>query len=285
MPEGPEVCITAQYLLSRLKNKTITKISKKFSLNIVNYKIKHIDSKGKILWFELVNASKTIYLISQFGLTGEWSFEDDNNKLTIQFNDDINLYYNDVRGFGKINITNKKKELDTKLNKISVDLLKTDFIDDEFLETFNMYKNKSQRRKKMLIVKLLMDQHGIGSGIGNYLVCEILYHAKLSPFRTLDSLSNTEIKRLSHSIKYIMKLSYYNNSTGYMTHFSEFIHEHKIGIDNGKYPNYHPDIKLKKSQKFKFHVYRKQTDDKGNKVIADKIINNRSTYWIPEIQL
>ncbi len=36
--------------------------------------------------------------------------------------------------------------------------------------------------------------------------------------------------------------------------------------------------------KFRFNVYRQDTDYLGNKVIGDKIIGNRITYFVPSIQ-
>jgi len=285
MPEGPEVCITAQYLLSILNNKTIKYISNKNYKSIINYKIKDVNTKGKLLWFTLIKNNLTYYLICHFGLTGEWSFDkNEYNKLIILLNDDTKLYYNDLRNFGRMLLIKDKILLDKEINKLAPDFLKTEFTNDEFIEQFKKYMNKTIKRKNMLLVKVLMDQKAIGSGIGNYLSSEILYNAKLSPKRTLKSLSNNDLKKLSQSIKYIMKLSYYNNPTGYMTNFDKFILKHKKGIDNGKYPNYHQDIKLKKSDQFKFNVYRRKLDNNGNKVLADKINNNRTTYWIPNIQ-
>jgi formamidopyrimidine-DNA glycosylase len=285
MPECPEVCITAQYLLTHIKNKTILKLTskKKLGISVVGYTVQNIDSKGKLLWFELTNKDKMAYIICHFGLTGEWSLNDNNHKVCIEFTDNSKIYYNDDRGFGKINITSNYNTLQSRQNKISPDLLKTDFTERQFLDTFKVYLNKTKRRNKMLLVKLLMDQHGIGSGIGNYLSAEILYHAQLSPRRTLDSLSDTDIKKLAYSIKYIIKLSYYNNNTGYMTNFGDFISIHKEGIKKKIFPNYHSEIKFT-NEEFTFNVYRQKTDKLGNKVIVDKIINNRSTYWVKELQ-
>ena len=73
-----------------------------------------------------------------------------------------------------------------------------------------------------------MDQNDIVSGIGNYLSAEILYDAKISPHRQLDKLSNTEKKQLAHSMRKIVKLAYYDNKTGYMEHYIQFmIHSKK----------------------------------------------------------
>jgi len=70
-----------------------------------------------------------------------------------------------------------------------------------------------------------------------------------------------------------------------MTNFGDFISAHKKGIDSGKYPDYHPDIKLISTDKFDFKVYRKSKDSLDNPVVGDKTINkNRTTYWVPNVQ-
>ena len=142
----------------------------------------------------------------------------------------------------------------------------------------------------MKIIKVLMNQdksNGIGSGLGNYLCSEILYKSKLSPYRTLKSLTRKDIDNLCYSIKYIIKLSYYNNSTTYINSIpKKFIESHKTEIDNGKYPNYHSDIKFKKNQIFEFEIYGKKIDKLGNEIYPDKIINKgRTTYWVKNIQV
>ena len=140
----------------------------------------------------------------------------------------------------------------------------------------------------MLIVKVLMNQNkvdGIVSGLGNYLVPEILYRCKISPHRKVGELSDNEIKIMAQITKEIVKQCYIYNDTGYMEDIKEFVEEHYDGLHKGKYPDYHSEIKIKKGQKFMFYVYRQKVDPYGNKVIAEKIINNRSTYWVPDIQV
>lgn len=126
---------------------------------------------------------------------------------------------------------------------------------------------------------------GLVSGLGNYLTPEILYHCKLRPDREMGSLKTNEIINLSKSIKYKTKLSYYNNSTGYMTNFGDFIKLHKERIDNGQYPEYHTDTILKSKEIFEFNVYQKKKDPFGNDVTADKEINKgRTSYWVESVQ-
>jgi hypothetical protein len=47
--------------------------------------------------------------------------------------------------------------------------------------------------------------------------------------------------------------------------------------------DYHPDIELEEDT-FEFQVYKRKVDPLGNEVLADKIIGNRSTYWVPNVQ-
>ena len=179
--------------------------------------------------------------------------------------------------------------MNKKVNKLAPDLLKTDFNCKTFIKWVNDFRTKTSARSKMILGKILMNQDlqtGIGSGIGNYLCCEILYRAKLSPHRSLHSLTDEDINNLCYWIKYTMKLAYYNNHIKYIEKISDtFIENHRLGILSGNYPDYHNDIKLKESAKFKFLVYQNKEDKYGNIVSADRTINpGRTTYWVKSVQ-
>ena len=277
MPEVCEIVMTSQYLMTKLKNRYITDInilSGRYThenivgKNLINkyapLKIINVNSKGKFMWFELLNEkdNKYIYILNTFGLSGSWLFKDNPSnriKFSIENKDKTKtyvLYFNDPRNFGTIKITDNIIDLNTKINKLSVDLLKTEFSDDEFLDWVNNFKSKDKE-----IIKILMTQEvnkGIGSGLGNYLAPEILYHAKISPFRTISSLNNNEIINLAQSIRYILKLCYTNNKIGYMEHFKNFIEKHKLGIKSGKYPQYHKKVHINDNIEFQFSVYQKK---------------------------
>lgn len=135
----------------------------------------------------------------------------------------------------------------------------------------------------MNVVKVFMDdQSAIVSGIGNYLIAEILYDAKISPFRDLRKLSYTDLLHLANSILKVTKSAYYDNTTGYMIMFPSFAKTHKQKVDDGIFPNYHPNIKITKS--FEFKVYRNDVDPFGNEVQQDKILKNRTIHWVPNVQ-
>ncbi len=302
MPEGPEITILSQFLTSKIKDKLLVSISilggkyKRIGLKNIdsvqnkNYKILNVDCKGKLMWFELEN---DIYITSHLGLAGFWSFTK-NKSDRIRFliksqttEKEYTLCYQDPRNFGNIEITTKN-DLCKKTIKLADDALKTSFTNKEFEEKIQKFLEVSSKRKNQPIFKVLMKQDkkdGLISGLGNYLTPEILYDCKISPAKKIGDLTKDEIHSLAYSIRYIIKLSYYNNSTGYMTNFGDFIKKHKQRIDNGEYPNYHSDIKLKKKDKFEFKVYQQKTDPLGNPVEANKDLNkDRTTYWVPDVQ-
>lgn len=296
MPEVCEVRLTAQYLSSMIGHKiTQVKITdgryakksmKGYDSLEFPLKIKEINTKGKFMWFTLTHNDETYYMLNTFGLTGKWSFE----KLDfshIKFNiknktNKYNLYFSDVRNFGTIEFTTDKKVLNKKLEKLGVDLLQTSLSDDEFQKIVKSLKNK---KKKIVVVMMSQDaKDGIGSGLGNYLVPEILYRAKISPHRIVSSLTKQDLIALNKAIKHQLKLCYISNTTDYISHLSEFLKTHRKNVEIGKFPDYHKNVKLGK-EKCEFNIYRRKTDDDGNEVTGEVIIPGRTTYWVSDVQV
>ena len=281
MPEVAEVAITAQILnqklighklkhfhfTSKYHGRATDRSYNKF-MQALPLRVKKVDSKGKFMWFELHSRSKDDiwYIWNTYGLTGMWGFNmnADYIRAKLEFDGGINAYYSDLRKFGTFRFDQDKEALDKKIKSLTPDLLKDNF-------------DASRAKKyRVPIVKIIMDQHKIGSGIGNYLAAEILYRAKINPHRRGSDLTTSELTRLEYWIKYVVKLAYIDNHTGYMINI-----EHEA--DKIKRKNYHPEIKLR-NKTFEFLVYRRKKDPHGNIVKADKINNNRTTYWVPRVQ-
>ena len=306
MPEITEVLVTAHYLLTKIKNRYISK------LNIISGRYTHQDiegldifekhlpakiidikTKGKFMWMELENNLKEpIYLMCNFGLTGEWTFEKkQSSRLRFKIiNKDsdkkYNLYFIDQRNFGIVAFTNDRQVLDNKINKLARDYLQNSFTNKEFVDSVTEFCQKNKNKDKIL-VKFLMDQQvdeTVGSGIGNYIAAECMYEAKLSPYRKIGSLTKKELKILNETIKKIIKISYISNKVGYMEKLEDYIEKHQEQVKSGKFPDYLPEIKIKEGEEFEFKVYQQKEDPNGNKVLADKIITGRTTYWVPEVQ-
>lgn len=306
MPEIAEVTITSQYLLNKLKGRTVTNInvisgrythSPLDGMELIEANkplvIENIESKGKFMWFKLKGQTTGtfVYMLNTFGLSGRWGFEKNNSSricFDIENLDDkkkYKLYFTDSRNFGTLAITTDYQVLKDKLDKLGPDFLKDKYDEKIFAARFDLL-NKSISKSKKPIVKILMDQTingGVGSGLGNYLVAECLYRAKISPVRTVKSLTTTEIKNLYNAIQYLVKLAYINNKTEYVEELQNFIDKHKQEVKNGKYPNYLPNVDIS-DKVFKFEVYGQEKDSLGNPVTITKIIKDRSTYWVPNVQ-
>jgi DNA-formamidopyrimidine glycosylase len=305
MPEVVEVCLTSMFLHNKLKGKKITDIiihggrykrnnmfknmeNIKSFKKLLPLKISKIDSKGKFMWFNLNNS---YYLMNTFGLSGGWGFtKKTHSNIEFKINNNKSLYFTDSRNFGTIKITNNICELDKKLNKLAPDLLKTDFTENEFYKRVYDLINNNKNNKNKTIIKVLMSQNyptSLGCGLGNYLAAEVLYMAKISPHTKMINIYNDKklSDSLSKSIKYITKLSFLTTDveTDYLEDMDYEMCKYIKKIRNNSKYNFHPSVKIYK-QKFKFKVYRQKFDPFGNKVKRDKIIDNRTTYWVPDVQ-
>jgi formamidopyrimidine-DNA glycosylase len=282
MPEVCEVALTGEILEKYLKGKVLTDIefvsgrygpgrTKPVGFEEVHkllpMKVVKVDTRGKFLWFDLVNdKDQHLYVWNTFGLTGMWSlYEPKFWRATFTFEKGLTAYFSDMRNFGTFKFSTSKPELDKKLKLLSPDFLK----DNDFsLEKITKYKKP--------IVAVLMDQKAVGSGLGNYLVAEILYRACISPHRLGSSLTEDELDSLKYWIKYMVKLCYIDNHIGYMVNLEKETNQMKR-------KDYHADIRLG-DKEFDFQVYRKKIDPFGNKVKAEEIIKGRTTYWVPSVQ-
>lgn len=301
MPEICEVAITTHFIYKYFKNYTLTDINilggryihqeLKGLDNIVQsmpLKLLNVSFKGKFMWFKFENNN---YILNTLGLTGYWGIDENiHNRVEFVFkkNKKIKkLFFGDMRNFGTIECTDTVDKVNSKINKLAMDPLQTDYTCDDFYDLFDGFRH-SKKRKSMKIIKLLMGQNksdGIVCGLGNYLAPEILARAKISPHRTLESLNKKDIIKLCEKMKYILKLCYINNpSEYYLSYISGFIDEHKSLIEKNEFENFIPEIVIDDNDKFEFIVYRQKEDKKGNKIMADKIINGRTTYWNPTIQ-
>lgn len=297
MPEGPEVLFLRDYLYYKLKNCRIIDvefISGKFNkeneiVNIKNYIFCDIKTKGKMMYFTLKNKDKMSYLIVNFGLTGDFTFiKEKSSRLKISFrrnNKLYNLYYNDQSNYGNIKYCDDIDVLHKKIDSIEDDLICSEYDDYTINRRIQMLINKKMGNKK--IVEVMMSQEknkSIGSGIGNYLVAEILYDAKISPHKKLNELSEINIKDITTSIKKIMRNSCYKNSDGYIDKYKHFVKNRDELLRNGKLYEYLKDIPLNNTE-FECIVYRKLKDKLSNDITADDILENRKTYWCKKIQI
>lgn len=277
MPEGPEVQLVADYLHLYLQGKALKHIEivggkyknkpppffKEFLAQLPLY-VEKVSAKGKMIIFSLkqISGEKAIFNIyAGLGMTGTFTFtpsEQEMKHAAFKFNIEgkapfpTSFVYSDARRFG--NVYFSPEDLSQKLAP--------GILQDSTWENFitRVAAQKSNRD----ILSLLMDQEKFVSGIGNYLVAEILYAAKISPFRKGNTLSSQDWQNVFVAAKNIATLSYQVSGCQLKDFSSPFASD--------------------KNFKHYLQVYQQDLTPKGEKVQADQGSHGRTIWWVPIAQ-
>lgn len=220
MPELPEVETIKRQLTPNVLGKTISDVKiispKNFvgdKNNVLNRKIVSVDRYGKVLVLKLdvrVGRDRPLqnnFMNFHFKLSGQILFSKNVNqavfkniipftggnkmpanttRVIIKFSDGSGLFFNDLRKFGWIKIS------DQPLKPKGIDVLDKQFT----VRYLNVILKKTRRPIKVL----LMDQDLI-TGIGNIYANDSLYLAKVHPQRLSNSLIKKESSFLYKTIK------------------------------------------------------------------------------------
>ncbi len=226
MPELPEVETIVRDLKKKVLERTFLyiwtnfkKIIKKpnnfeeFRKEIKGKKIENISRRGKNILFEL--SENKIMLIHQkltgHLLFGSWLLDNGYWKpktkgpLEEKINTYIHLLFtldngqmlalSDLRKFAKVELLNDE-EVKKELRKLGPEPLEKDF-------TFEKFREALAEKKKGKIKQVLMDQTVI-AGIGNIYSDEILWQAKIHPFKEVKGLGDEEIKKIYRAMREIL---------------------------------------------------------------------------------
>lgn len=223
-------------------------------------KITNIRCKGKFIYFE-TESGWSIW--NTLGMSGSWvktnssSPEEDHLRVRFIFDDNYEVCFKDARNFGTLKFCPSANELIKKLKSLGPDVLAEDVSDQVF-------KTRIKKHLSKTLPEVLMDQKVI-SGVGNYIKAEALYLSKLSPHRTINSLSEDEISTLNKAISYIIRESYRSGGSTFRT-YADFNGE--VGSFSGR-----------------FMVYGQEKDPLGNDVKREETRDGRTTHWVPKIQI
>jgi len=214
MPELPEVETIKRKLTLDIIGKTISEIEilspKNFIGNkkdVIGNKIIKVNRYGKVLVFGLINKK---FLNIHFKLSGQMLFSKNANKavfkntipftkgktmpanttrVIIRFTDNSGLFFNDLRKFGWIKVS------DQPLIPKGIDVLSKEFTLKKLVQLIST----SSRPIKLF----LMDQDKI-TGIGNIYANDSLFLAKIHPLRKSKTLTEEEIKSLYKAISKVI---------------------------------------------------------------------------------
>tara|TARA_B100001769_G_C21871113_1_gene471393 strand:+ start:58 stop:717 length:660 start_codon:yes stop_codon:yes gene_type:complete len=182
------------------------------------------------------------------------------DRVIFYLNNKTKLIYNDVRKFGFLKIFDiSKKDYITHLSNLGPEPLSKKFK----FSYFKLYiSNKTKNVKN-----LLMDQRFV-AGLGNIYVNEVLFLAKINPYKKSSNLNNFEIHKLIKNIKLVL---------------------HKAIIKGGSsIKNFKSVDGEKGAFQQKFKVYSQEGKNcpasSCKDVIRRSIISNRSTFYCKTCQ-
>lgn len=285
MPELPEVETIRQDLQKKILVRIINKINinnKKSVLNVADVFVKalsgnsfsEISRVGKLLIFHLRQGKK--FLLVHLKMTGQLIYENKqgtvvgghgssvdiklpgkHTRVAIGFTDQSNLFFNDIRKFGYLEIVDLAK-LEKIKNKFGIEPLTKNY-------TYNRLKEIIKKRKAP--IKAVLLNQSLIAGIGNIYADEILFAACVRPDRPANNLTEQEIKRIYENTNIIIKKAIKYRGTTF---------------------NNYVDAEGKKGSFINFlRIYSKKEGDKcfrcSGKIIKTKIVG-RGTRFCPKCQ-
>ncbi len=284
MPELPEVETIVQDLNKKLKGKIIKELTvldtkalnfsvAKFRKLVVGQVIKSVRRRAKMIIIELKNN----FLLIHLKMTGQLVFKFGNSivagghpitgvgkklpnkftRVTFVFNDNSQLFFNDVRRFGWIKLASGD-ELTKIVSDLGVEPLSKEFTLEKFREILAGKPNTT-------IKQAIMDQKFL-AGLGNIYSDESLFLAGIKPRRKAKTLSENEIKKLWQAIPKILKYAVKYRGTS----FNDYV---DIRGEAGNFIKY-------------LKVYGKAGERcrKCGSIIKKVKLGGRGTHWCDECQ-
>lgn len=206
MPEIPDLEVIREFLNDRIVGREITRAegpkpwivrslaADDFLADVVGRTFGLILRKGKDL---LIPIGDDRLLAANLMLTGRFQYAEPDAKRSKRLyfllgGEDFDLRYMDDRSMGRLNYvrTDQLDEL-RRLREQGPDALDPDAAFEDFAERLRPYSGE---------IKGVIARGKVVAGIGNAYVDEILWEARLSPFRKRKSLSDEELRRLFDAI-------------------------------------------------------------------------------------
>lgn len=275
MPEGPEAHTIAFKLNEKIVGKYIISYRILDKHDIISFDGLHVPNKiisvtahGKRPIIILEKG----YIVAFLAMKGRWSFEPDNSTtLEIILCDDVKnfnsmflieddickIYYSGKGPAGHVKYIMDRNLLINYFNDFGPDMLTSSITVDEYIQ-----RVRSVVPHHTMVADFLREQKYF-SGVGNYLRADIMYLSKLRPDRTMNSLTDDNIKDLYRYTKECMIISYRHGGLTMKDYWDPY------GA-KGVYPRI---------------VYMKSHDPYGNEVKISIISNKQKIYWVPGVQV
>lgn len=218
MPELPEAEITKRKLTALLNKRIVgfwsdwprvLRIAKNISVaarDIKGFQVERIRRHGKVIFFDLAKGgglnNQRILAFHQ-RMSGSLLLKSQTQSIPshthcrVIFSDGEEVLFKDPRKFGVVWYGKPDEVMtDSYLSSLGPDMLSV---------------SAAQFKKRLSVhagmIKPALLRQDIFSGIGNIIVDEVLWHAKIHPKRTIASLPPADIKKIYDEIKQVIKES------------------------------------------------------------------------------
>ncbi len=204
------------------------------------------------------------YLLSHLRMEGKYFLKtakdpkEKHEHVIITFEDDTDLRYHDTRKFGRMILTPKEKLME-------LDAMKKQGIEANSEELTKEYLYQKIHSKSLPIKTILLDQT-ILSGLGNIYANEVLFSAKINPFKKGKDITLEECERIKLCSKQILEEAIKSGGTTIRSYTSS------LGV-TGKFQN-HLNVHKRENE----NCFLCQSNIKNEK------IGGRSTYYCPKCQ-
>ncbi|KKU04304.1 MAG: Formamidopyrimidine-DNA glycolase [Parcubacteria group bacterium GW2011_GWA2_45_30] len=156
---------------------------------VIGKKIKSVERFGKNIAFVLSSGNN---LLIHLMMTGQILLNPDrkspHDRMRIDLSGGVRLIFNDVRKFGRVRLAANPQDL------VGPDPLK-----------ISLAEFRNRLRKKNGIIKSLLLNQNIISGIGNIYADEVLWFAGIRSLRRGRDLSSAELSRLYRACRRVLK--------------------------------------------------------------------------------
>lgn len=201
MPEAPEQEVVKDFLNEHvrgvniesatiLKPSVLRPLAGDFTTDIAGRRIEEVHRQAKFIVFQL---SDDRLLVVNPMLTGVFQYCDQSEKvmkrtcLKLALSNDHDLRYLDLRQMGRVHYVNQQQLAQVpQLNDLGPDVLE-EVPFDEFRQRISSFRGE---------IKGVLTRGRVISGIGNAYGDEILYAAKVYPYRKIKDLSDDELRQI-----------------------------------------------------------------------------------------
>ncbi len=269
MPELPEVETTIRGL-KPIVGSTILNIKvhtpklrfliPKNIIYIQTSKIINIKRRGKFIIISLDNYFSIIIHLGMSGrlrLINKLKFKKNkHDHIVLNMNYDYFLIFNDARRFGFVDYQKTDNLENIKyFSKLGQEALGKSFTGQYLF---------SRVRKSVVPIKQILLNQKIIAGIGNIYACEILFDAKISPFKKGKEITLKDCKKITISTKKILNRAIKAGGSSLKDYVST----------DGTLGNFQNNFK----------VYNREGEKLYGKIIKKTVQYGRSTYYLPSLQ-